>query len=96
MIPANKPDRSSKEWWSDFRDLLDEQNEWPQEYVFKFIVPHEGVDDVKSAIGADDFTLRESSKGTYVSVTAKMLMASSEDVVEVYKSVRGIDGVISL
>jgi len=92
----SSPDRSSKEWWSDFQELLDDQNEWPTEYVFKFIVPSSGLDDVKQALGAEEVTTRESSRGRYVSVTARMHMNSSEAVVDVYKSVRGIDGVISL
>lgn len=106
MIPDNRPERSSperstperstKEWWSDFRELLDDQNEWPSEYVFKFIVPSSGLDDVKQALGVDEVTTRESSRGRYVSVTARMQMESSEEVVQVYKSVRGIEGVISL
>lgn len=104
MIPENRPERSSqesperssKEWWSDFRELLDDQNEWPTDYVFKFIVPRSGLEDVKQALGADEVTTRESSRGRYVSVTARMQMESGEAVVEVYKSVRGIDGVISL
>ena len=106
MIPDNGPERSSpegssserssREWWSDFRDLLDDQNEWPTDYVFKFIVPSSGLEDVKQALGAEEVTTRESSKGRYVSVTARMQMESSEAVVEIYKSVRGIEGVISL
>lgn len=96
MIPDNRPERSSKEWWADFRDLLDDQNEWPTDYVFKFIVPSTGLEDVKQALGAEEVTTRESSRGRYVSVTARMQMESSDEVVEIYKSVRGIEGVISL
>lgn len=106
MIPHNgpersspdgsSPERSSTEWWSDFQELLDDQNEWPTEYVFKFIVPSSGLDDVKQALGAEEVTTRESSRGRYVSVTARMHMDSSEAVVDVYRSVRGIEGVISL
>src|SRR6056297_288993 len=101
MIPHNgpersspdgsSPERSSTEWWSDFQELLDDQNEWPTEYVFKFIVPSSGLDDVKQALGAEEVTTRESSRGRYVSVTARMHMESSEAVVDVYKSVRGIE-----
>ena len=96
MIPDNRPERSSEEWWADFQDLLDDQNEWPAPYVFKFIVPRTGLDDVKQALGAAEVSTRESSRGRYVSVTARMHMESSDAVVEIYKSVRGIEGVISL
>lgn len=93
---SSSPEKSSREWWSNFEELLDDQNEWPSEYVFKFIVPRSGLEDVKQALGAEEVTTRESSRGRYVSVTARMQMESGEAVVEVYKSVRGIDGVISL
>ena len=84
------------DWWSRFRSLLDDQNEWPAIYTFKFIVPTEGLEDVKAVFEGHPVRVRESSKGNYMSLTARMKMDSSEAVVRVYKEVDRVDGVISL
>jgi len=40
--------------------------------------------------------IRNSSKGNYVSVTARLRMESSEEIVNVYKSAGDVEGVIAL
>jgi putative lipoic acid-binding regulatory protein len=40
--------------------------------------------------------VRASSKGNYVSVTARLYMASSEEVLAIYHAAGRVDGVISL
>ena len=86
----------SQEWWARFQDLLDEQTEWPTEYLFKFIVPRPELDDLKMALGVEQPKVRASSKGNYVSVTIERRMTSSDEVIEVYQSVSGVEGVIAL
>jgi hypothetical protein len=93
MQPSQK---KGEGWWNDFRELLDDQNDWPTEYVFKFIAPQGELDDLKAVFGEHPVRVRESSKGNYVSVTARMEMHSSEEIVAVYKAAGEVDGVISL
>lgn len=83
-------------WWQHFRRLLDDQNDWPAKYTFKFIAPHQELDDLRSVFGDEPVKVRASSKGNYVSVTAHLEMASSQEVVAIYKEAGKIDGVISL
>jgi putative lipoic acid-binding regulatory protein len=82
--------------WGRFKTLLDEQNEWPTRYTFKFIVPAEQIDEVKAVFGGHPVRVRESSKGTYKSVTARVQMTSSDAVVDVYKEASSIEGIIPL
>lgn len=82
--------------WGRFKTLLDEQNEWPTRYTFKFIVPAEQVDEVKAVFGGHPVRVRASSKGTYKSVTAQVQMDSSQAVVDVYKEAASIEGIIPL
>ena len=89
----NSPEGS---WWSRFRDLLDAQNEWPSEYLFKFIAPSARVEDLKAVFGDHPITIRSSSRGNYLSVTARMMMVSSNDVIRIYEAAGRIDGVVSL
>lgn len=83
-------------WWARFQDLLEKQMEWPSVYVFKFIAPQEGLDALKSVFGQYPVRVRASSKGNYYSVTARMEMHSSDEVIAVYKAAAQVDGVISL
>lgn len=83
-------------WWARFQQLLDEQNSWPSEYVFKFIAPQGSLNDLKAVFGRHPIAIRASSKGNYASVTARMEMHSSDEIIAVYKAAGRVEGVISL
>ena len=79
-----------------FRALLDESYQWPDYYEFKFIIK---TDDKHLIIGKlAGFTVHEtpSKQGNYTSVSARKLMASTEEVLEIYTLMSTIKGVISL
>ena len=54
------------------------------------------VDELKAVFGRHPVKVRASSKGNYVSVTARMHMTSSDDVLAVYREAGKVEGVISL
>lgn len=83
-------------WWERFRELLDGQNEWPAPYLFKFIVPRAGLDELKELFGDHPVVVRASTRGRYVSVTATIEMGSSDDVIDMYRAAGQVDGVIAL
>jgi uncharacterized protein len=79
-----------------FRDLLDQSYQWPDYYEFKFIVK---IDDKSMIIEKlDGYTIHEtpSKKGNYISISARKLMKSTQEVIEVYEAISTIKGVISL
>lgn len=84
------------EWWENFQRLLDDQTEWPTEYVFKFIAPESELERLKAVFGQYPTQIRASSKGNYYSVTAKMEVHSSDEVIALYKAAAEVEGVISL
>lgn len=84
------------DWWARFRALLDDQNEWPDTYLFKFIVPTDELDQVRAIFEGHPLRVRASRKGNYMSVTARMQMESSDEVIDVYKAAAQVEGVISL
>ena len=93
----NQPDaENDDEWWDRFKELLDDQNDWPTRYTFKFIAPSDSLDRLKRVFDDHPVRVRESSKGNYKSVTAHLQMSSSEEVVAIYEEASEIDGVISL
>lgn len=93
----NQPEAEDEdEWWNRFKDLLDDENDWPTQYTFKFIAPAGRVGELKEVFGDHPVRVRESSKGNYKSVTAHLRMSSSDEVVAVYEEASSIEGVISL
>ena len=81
-----------------YEKLLKEKN-WPQVYMFKFIIV---ADNRKIALVqakfSDEATIhqKESSGGKYVCITVKEVMLSPEAVIEKYRDVSSIEGVMSI
>ncbi len=79
------------------RELLNEQNHWPAEYTYKFIVPHEHVLTLIKEVGhSGEYSERPSKSGKYVSVTFKILMSHADKIIEVYKRAQKVPGILSL
>ena len=83
-------------WWPRFQQLLDEQIDFPDEYLFKFIVPADELAALKKIFGRHPVTVRSSSKGRYVSVTAKMHMHSSDEIIALYRAAAKVERVMML
>lgn len=84
-------------WDTDsFREKLESQHVFPGEYIFKFIVPTQQVNEVEMLRIDGHLTKRESSNGNYVSVTIKVLVKSPEDIIDTYRSASKITGLIAL
>lgn len=79
-----------------FRDLLDESYQWPDYYEFKFIVKSEDKSLILEKL--DGFTIHEnpSKQGNYTSISARKLISSTEEIIETYRNVGSIKGVICL
>ncbi len=76
-----------------------ELQEWPNVYLFKFIVPNkiETIAKVSALFDESaDLTLHPSSKGTYMSVSAKELMIDVDSIMNKYKSASKIEGLVAL
>jgi len=64
--------------------------------MFKFIVEEEKQDEVKKLFPGHDVKSKASSKGKYVSITAQVMMPSSDSIVEIYLEASKIEGIIAL
>ncbi len=87
---------NNQQWWDRFQALLDEGLDWPSEYLFKFIVPSQQVEQVEALFHKLPVRVRESSKGNYASVTARVEVHSSDEVIAMYTAAAKIDGIILL
>lgn len=80
----------------EFREKLEETHKFPALYMFKFIVPDERKEEVKALFPRNEMKFKPSSKGTYVSVTSRVMMPSSDAIIEVYKKASQIEGILAL
>ena len=78
------------------RSLLDDQYQWPCVYIFKFIVRPGDVEKVLEIICGEENLQKNSRTGKYTSVTVKKRITSTQEVIDIYKDVSVIEGVISL
>jgi len=76
-----------------------ELQEWPNVFLFKFIIPAEPETIAKtSAIFNEeaDLTLHPSKNGKYVSISAKEMMLDVDSIIEKYRKAVKIKGLIAL
>lgn len=76
-----------------------EQQEWPDVYMFKFIVPNlsEKVAQVTALFNdSTDIVMHPSKTGKYMSVTAKELMLDVDSILLKYEEAALIEGLIAL
>lgn len=76
-----------------------ETTDFPQVYFFKFIVPNksDNVAKVNALYTADtQIQMKTSSSGKFISVSAKQVMLSADEVIHIYNKASTIEGIISL
>jgi len=87
---------SENKTFEEFKEKLDSQHVWPSLYMFKFIVPKGKEPAVISLFPKNELTSKSSKEGNYTSLTAKVMMGSSDEVIRIYQEAYKIDGVIAL
>ena len=76
-----------------------ELQEWPNVFLFKFIVPNDSEKMAKVTALFDegtDLRFQQSKTGKYVSVSAKEMMLDIDSIIDKYQMAAAIDGVIAL
>ncbi|MFN5149069.1 MAG: DUF493 family protein [Flavobacteriia bacterium] len=76
-----------------------ELEEWPNVYLFKFIVPNEPELVAKATAlftNEAEMSLHPSSTGKYISVSVKELMMDVDSIIDRYVQASKIKGIISL
>ena len=76
-----------------------EQEEWPNVYLFKFIVPNnpEYIARVNSLFGAEaEIQSQLSRNGNFVSISIKEMMLDVDSIITIYEESSKIKGLIAL
>tara|TARA_B110000503_G_C7171185_1_gene424353 strand:+ start:6198 stop:6482 length:285 start_codon:yes stop_codon:yes gene_type:complete len=93
-------DKKSSEFYDRLKTQLEQDSTWPSPYLFKFIVPSklDKIAEIEAAFDGTDAKIntRDSSKGTYTSISIKVTMESADSIIAKYLEVSSVEGVISL
>ena len=81
---------------SQLKLVIDETVKFPSDYLFKFIVPVDQIHQILFIMEGMEIEQKASSTGKYISVSGKMMMNKSEDIILVYQRASVIKGIISL
>ena len=70
---------------SQLKLVIDETVKFPSDYLFKFIVPVDQIHQILFIMQGMEIEQKASSTGKYISVSGKMMMNKSEDIILVYQ-----------
>lgn len=99
-ILGNNENQSKKDFYANFKNKLNEAYTFPTRYIFKFIL--EAAPEKVAKLHAifdqanASFSTKESSKGKYASFTIIIQANNADEIVEYYKQVSAIKGVVML
>jgi hypothetical protein len=90
----------SDEFYRKLKTQLEETSTWPSVYLYKFIVPSKGdgiltINKIFDNTGAV-IESKQSKKGTYTSLTITVNLENADAVIQKYREVGKVKGVISL
>lgn len=79
-----------------FKNLLDDNYNWPSEYTFKFIVSRAHEQQLIDQLDGVQWEKRESRTGKYSRFNIVKKMNSSDEVLSFYSKVKSVESLISL
>ena len=81
-------------------ELIETTESWPLDYLYKFIVPNDKdkIQQIESAFDGlhAKIATKQSGKGNFVSVSVRVIMPDADTIINKYKQVSSIEGIISL
>ncbi len=88
------------EFYARLKEQLSETSAWPTDFLYKFIVPtdKDKIDQINKVFDNTGAVIesKQSSKGKYTSVSITVNLKDPDEVIQKYKEVGLIEGVISL
>ena len=91
---------NQEDFYKSLKEKLEQQHNFPEEYLFKFIVPGdpEKITEILRVFDGLKYTLsnKESSKGKYTSVSIQCFVLDADQVIDIYQQVAKIEKVMML
>ena len=99
-IIENNTHKNPEEFYQSLKEKLDANYEFPQDYLFNFIMENDPskLAEIYQVFDEIHHTLtnRESKNGKYLSTSINAFVLNSDHVISLYKKVGLIEGVIML
>lgn len=98
--PAVEPARNPEEFYASLKKNLEENHNFPEDYLFKFIFGNDNklLMELYRIFDGLQYTIntRESANGKYLSASIQAFVMDADQVIGLYKSVGEIPGVVML
>lgn len=100
MTLENQNNKDPEEFYASLKEKLEDAHNFPEDYLFKFIVSSDEskhteifrvFDDVKYTLSS-----RDSKKGKYTALNINAFVLDADHVIRLYKEVGKIEGVMML
>lgn len=93
-------EEETEAFYSRLREELLKSSSWPSNYLYKFIVPtdQQKIEEITTIFDNTGAVIesKKSKKGKYTSLSITVHMEDPDQVIEKYKEVGKVEGVISL
>lgn len=90
----------TNEFYSRLKEQLENTSEWPSKYLYKFVVPtdNQKIEQVYKAFDNMGAVIQTtaSKTGKYTSISINVQMQNPDCVIQKYKEVSNIEGIVSL
>lgn len=100
IIDNTHEHRNAEEFYSSLKEKLEENHQFPEEYLFKFIFPNdnEKLSEIYRIFDGLQYTIntRESANGKYTSTSIQVFVMDAQQVIHLYQEVQKIEGVVAL
>lgn len=91
-------DLDEKDFYTTFKEKLEQVESFPGKYSFKFIVKNEAnkLDELKVIFPEETMQSNESKNGKYISLTITKVVKDADEVIAYYKKAAAIEGIMML
>lgn len=99
-VQNDKSKQTPEEFYRSLKEKLDNNHNFPEDYLFKFIFPNDHSKMMKLYQVFDELkysiTTRESKNGKYISASILAFVLDGNQVTEIYQKAAVIEGIIML
>lgn len=100
IIDNSNEHSNAEAFYASLKEKLDQNHQFPEEYLFKFIFPNdnEKLSEIYRIFDGLQYTIntRESVNGKYISTSIQAFVMDADQVINLYQEVQKIEGMVAL
>lgn len=99
-ILQQKENQDPDKFYASLKEKLEDTHDFPEDYLYKFIIPNsqEKMTEIYRIFDGMKHTIknRDSKNGKYISLSINAFVLDADQVIDIYKKVGAIEGIMSL